>query len=168
MKTIHLLFLLAAIGALRAPLGGAQAPPASMAPPQLSSRFKQVRERIDELFRNRSETPAPPDPRTNPFRSPGSFASRPSSVLPDTPGVPLPQVSGSDLTRLQESVATLKVSGTFEKDGRLYLVINAKPYKNNDVITTQVRGEPVYLRVRQISGRGVTLTLDEAEITLKF
>jgi hypothetical protein len=76
--------------------------------------------------------------------------------------------SATDLARLQEAVATLKVSGTFEKDGRLYLVINAKPYKDNDVIQTQVQGEPVYMRVRQVSRRSVTVVLNEAEMTLKF
>ena len=53
-------------------------------------------------------------------------------------------------------------------DGRSYLVINAKPYKENDVIQSQVQGESVYLRIRQITRDSVTLLLNEAETTLKF
>jgi hypothetical protein len=115
--------------------------------------------------------PPPPDPRYNPFRPPGvaiqSAPVLPASVEPAL-GEPVPVASATDLARLQGAVATLKVSGTFEKDGRLYLVINAKPYKDNDVIQTQVQGEPVYMRVRQVSRRSVTVVLNEAEMTLKF
>jgi hypothetical protein len=31
-----------------------------------------------------------------------------------------------------------------------------------------VQGEPVYMRVRQVSRRSVTVVLNEAEMTLKF
>jgi len=141
------------------------------APVPLSPRFKQVRERISALYQNRNETPPPPDPRYNPFRPPG-VAIQAAPVLPASAepaaGEPVLVASATDLARLQEAVATLKVSGTFEKDGRLYLVINAKPYKDNDVIQTQVQGEPVYMRVRQVSRRSVTVVLNEAEMTLKF
>jgi hypothetical protein len=84
------------------------------------------------------------------------------------PAVAEPSEASSDLTRLQESVATLKVGGTLERDGKLYLLINGKQYKDNDVIPTQVRGESVYLRVRSISRRGMTVALNDAEMTLRF
>jgi hypothetical protein len=147
---------------------GAKLPPV----PVVSPRFKQVRERIDALFSNRNETPAPPDPRHNPFRSPGTVIEARPVAAPEpassTPSEPLPVASATDLARLQAAVATLKVSGTFEKDGRLFLVINAKPYKDNDVLQTQIQGEPVYMRVRQVSRHSVTVVLNEAEMTLKF
>lgn len=144
--------------------------PGTPAPPPLSPRFKQVRERISGLYQNRNETPPPPDPRYNPFRPPGMAipVPVPSAGVEPVAGEPVLVASATDLARLQEAVATLKVSGTFEKDGRLYLVINAKPYKDNDVIQTQVQGEPVYMRVRQVSRRSVTVVLNDAEMTLKF
>ena len=128
-------------------LGGEPVSPEKAPSPPLSPRFKQVRERIDALFQNRNETPPPPNPRLNPFRPPGlpAIDPEPAQFSADL-GLsltPAPVIPASDLARLQEGVATLKVSGTFDKDGLLYLVINAKPYKNNDVIQTQVQGEPV-------------------------
>ena len=176
MNRASFLILLAVLRLGASPLAAAEPVPKAIpgtpaAPPPLSPRFKQVRERIGALYQNRSETPPPPDPRYNPFRPPGvaiqSAPVLPASVEPAL-GEPVPVASATDLARLQEAVATLKVSGTFEKDGRLYLVINAKPYKDNDVNQTQVQGEPVYMRVRQVSRRSVTVVLNEAEMTLKF
>jgi hypothetical protein len=173
MKPFRCITLLIAATLAVATLGAGEPPaPAKPPAPPLSPRFKQVRERIDALFQNRNETPAPPDARMNPFRPPGLPVEAPDSTVV-AGGVALPEslvprVPPTDIARLQEGVATLKVSGTFEKDGRLYLVINAKPYKDNDVIQTQVQGEPVYMRVRQISARSVTVVLNEAEMTLKF
>jgi hypothetical protein len=167
-----LLFLSAGAGML--PAADAPSTPAGAKPPPgpvLSPRFKQVRERIDALFSNRNDTPATPDPRQNPFRSPGTvIESRPvpAPTEPNAPSEPLPVASATDLARLQAAVATLKVSGTFEKDGRLFLVINAKPYKDNDVLQTQIQGEPVYMRVRQVTRHSVTVVLNDAEMTLKF
>ena len=173
MKTSRIIgSLLFATLAVMPVLGGEPASAEKAPAPPLSPRFKQVRERIDVLFQNRNETPPPPNPRLNPFRPPGLPVSNPdpAQLSPDL-GLsltPAPVIPASDLARLQEGVATLKVSGTFEKDGRLYLVINAKPYKNNDVIQTQVQGEPVYMRVREISRRSVTVALNDAEMTLRF
>lgn len=168
-----LFLLLAATGPLPAAEPAATAAAKLPPVPPLSPRFKQVRERIDALFSNRNETPAPPDARANPFRSPGAViearpVTAPEPTSSTTPNEPLPVASATDLARLQAAVATLKVSGTFEKDGRLFLVINAKPYKDNDVLQTQIQGEPVYMRVRQVSRHSVTVVLNEAEMTLKF
>ena len=55
-----------------------------------------------------------------------------------------------------------------QRGGDLYLMINGKPYKDNEVVQAQVQGETIYLRLRQISRRGVTVVLNEAEMTLKF
>lgn len=150
-------------------------PPASkaMSTPPLSPRFRQVRERIDALFRHRNETPPPPDPRLNPFRPAGAVpaAATTASGGRDSAaaGDQLPAPPSSDLALLQQAVATLKVSGVVEIPGRgAHLVINAKPYKVGEVIQTKVQGESVFLRVRNISRNSVTLGLNVAEMTLKF
>ncbi len=173
MKHHGLLFFVLVLGAgsLRAADAPAAAAEGKLPPaPVISPRFKQVRERIDALFSNRNDTPAAPDLRFNPFRSPGAVVEPRPTVAPESSAAsePLPVASATDLARLQQAVATLKVSGTFEKDSRLFLVINAKPYKDNDVLQTQVQGEPVYMRVRQVSRHSVTVVLNEAEMTLKF
>jgi hypothetical protein len=69
---------------------------------------------------------------------------------------------------LQQAVATLKVSGVIEIEGRAHLVINARPYKQGEVVQTYVGGDAVYLRIRDISNRSVTLVLNDTEMTLKF
>jgi hypothetical protein len=146
----------------------AKAPKPSV-PKPIAPRFKQVRDRIDALFGHRNETPPAPDLRTNPFRVPGAPVPA-ASVASREEGAPAPTAPAAveDLSLLQESAATLRVSGVFEIGGRSHLVINARPYKEGDVVQTQVKGEAVYLRVREISKRSVTLELNEAELTLKF
>lgn len=146
----------------------AAAEPAAKAPTRAGTpvppRFKQVRDRIDALFRHRNEPPPPLGPETNPFRLPGSTlpASTPrgESAAAET--------RGPELITLQQAAATLRISGTFELNGQAHLVINARPYKAGDVIPAPVGGETVYLRVRDISRRSVTLALNEAELTLSF
>ena len=144
------------------------ATPAGKAPP-LSPRFRQVRDRIDALFQHRNAALPPLDPRLDPFRPPGAAPE----ILPlksidsGAAGAPVAAPS-SDVKLLQESVATLKVSGIFEIGGKQHLVINSRPYKEGDVIQTQVRGTAVYLRVRQISRNSLVLVLNQAETTLKF
>ena len=165
MKTLRLLLLAAGLAGSAALLGAVDAAtktPKPSVPNPFAPRFKQVRDRIDSLFHHRNETPPPPDARTNPFRVPGSAAP----AAPRADGTAPEAVS--NLTRLQESVSTLRVSGVFEIAGRSHLVINARPYKEGDVVQTQVQGEAVYLRIREISRRSVTLELGDAEMTLKF
>ncbi len=138
--------------------------PKSSVPNPLAPRFKQVREKIDTLFQHRNAPPAPIDIRTNPFRMPGS-----APVAPATPGEkPVVTDASTDLAILQQSAATLKISGVLEIGGQSHLVINARPYKQGDVFQTQVRGDAVYLRIQDISRRSVTFALNEAEMTLKF
>ena len=138
------------------------------APPPLSPRFQQVRDRIDALFRHRSETPPAPDPRKNPFRpagaapvalaAPGSAAS---SQLP-------PVEPNTDAQLLQQGAATLKVAGTIQIGGLAHLIINQVPYKEGEIINTRVRGQPVYLRLKNISRYSYTLSLNAAELSVKY
>ena len=68
----------------------------------------------------------------------------------------MPKRAVDDVTLLQQSLATLKVSGPFEKNGNSYLVINAKPYKEKDVIQTQVQVKPstcAFARLRETVSR---------------
>jgi hypothetical protein len=133
----------------------------------LAPRFKTVRERIDALFAHRRETPPPPDPKHNPFRLPGALVGNPAVAAAARDSSPEASPD-TDAALLRQAAATLKISGTFEVGGRSHLVINGRPYKQGDVIQTQLRGDPVYLRVRTIADRTVTLGLNTAELALKF
>ena len=171
MNTIRLFALLGVL-ALPVALGAAAAPPKApkpSVPNPLAPRFAQVRERIDALYQHRNAAPPPLDPRENPFRLQGPAPAAPGALVAAGRGVgPTAPVSLNALGMLQQAVATLKISGVFEIAGRSHLVINARPYKEGDVLQAQVQNEPVYLRVKEISKRSVTLVLNEAEMTLKY
>jgi hypothetical protein len=199
MKSNRSLSLLCLLGGLIVPVAGPAAVPVAAAPGQAPApaaskapapaagkapaspylaRFQQVDQKIASLFAHRNETPPPPNPRHNPFRTPGSAQAAPPRVGESgANGKPPAKVDASDagaaatgsLDLLQQGAATLKISGaSFEIGGVSYLLINDKPYKAGDVVKTQVRGEAVLLRVKEFGKRSVTLALDEAEMTLKF
>jgi hypothetical protein len=153
------------LAALAAPVRAADPPPPPKpaAPNAFVARFEQVRDRIDALFRRRGEAPPPSDPRFNPFRLPGA-----AETAAPAAGGPAPVAAGTPQTLLQQAAATLKVSGVFEISGKSHLVINGRPYRQGDVVQAQVQGETVYLRVKDIAKRSVTLALNDAELTLKF
>lgn len=150
-------------------------PPLSKTPPPpvpLSPRFQQIRDRIGALFNTRNAPPPPPDPLANPFRAPGAG---PAVLLPAADGtMPEPVVVNDDLARLQQAVATLRVRGTVQRGRLLQLVITSAPgkegtYKEGDIINVVLPpGDPVHVRVRQISAHSVTLTVNEAEMVLRF
>lgn len=138
----------------------------------LTPRFQQVRDRIDALFRHRNATPEAPDLRFDPFRPAGAAPASPASALAGSEAgasaLPVGDAKAADLALLQQGAATLKVNGIFEFGGRQHLVVNSRPYKQGDVIQTQVQGQTVYLRVKQIARGSLSLALNEAEMTLKF
>lgn len=170
MKTLRRIFVLVTVLPLALLPGAepARKAPKTSVPNPFAPRFKQVRDRIDDLYRHRNEPPSPPDARSNPFRTPGVPIAGPVASAPRPDEASLTPDAASNLSLLQQSVATLRVSGVFEVGGRSHLVINKRSYKEGDVVQTQVQGEPVYLRIREISKRSVTLELNEAEMTLKF
>ena len=183
MKTYRLASSVTALLALGAgefraanePAAGAK-PPAPVAagksapPNPLTVRFKQVQERIAALYQHRNAAPLPPDPRFNPFRTPGTAPVMPQKGEGGEPvkGEVPDRMPSSNLALLQQGAATLKLGGTLEIGGSARLVINARTYKEGDVVQTQVRGEAIYLRIKEIAGRSVTLSLNDAEMTLKF
>jgi hypothetical protein len=133
--------------------------------PPLSPRFQQVRNRIDALFSNRLSPPPPLDPRHNPFRAAGAFAA--AAVVPgDARTAASTEPPAADLSVLQQAVATLKVGGRFVSAGREHRMVNARLYKEGDVIPTQLQGQPVYLRVKALNQKSLTLSLGESELTL--
>jgi hypothetical protein len=168
-------------GKMKAPVAGT-APVATAKtfvppPPPLSPRFQQVRDRINQLFEHRSEGPVKIDPRKNPFRPTGaivaSSASAGANAIPAvTAGVPAepaaPSAGTADLTLLKQAAATLKVAGTIQLNGRDHLIINQVPYKEGDVISARVKGQPAYLRVKNISRYSYTLSLNDAELSVKY
>jgi hypothetical protein len=166
MKRTAQLFLAIAATLFASGLALAATPPTSKspdskpaAPPPLSPRFIQVRERINTLFQHRNEVPPPPDLRANPFRPAGAAV---------VPGATSPTLPSNDLSLLQQAIATLKVSGTVERDEQSYVVVNNRTYKKGDVVPARAEGEMVYLRVGDITRNTLTLTLNSAELTLKF
>jgi hypothetical protein len=162
---------------------------AVMAPPPLSPRFQQVRDRIAGLFAHRNETPPNFDPRKSPFRAAGATPAAAAAATPATPlvsplsqGVPAPSRSAAapaveappvtppstELALLQQAVANLKVAGTIQIGGVAHLVINQVPYKEGDVLSAKAKGQPVYLRVKNISRYSYTLSINDVELSVKY
>ncbi len=172
MKTLRPLLgamLLATVALARADV----ATPATPAPkpPPLSPRFQQVRNRIDDLFKQRVAPPAPVDPKHNPFRAAGPFVEAP--VIGGEPRAAgamttTSEPQGADLTVLQQAVATLKVGGRFVSSGKEHRMVNARLYKEGDVIPTQLQNQTVYLRVKTLTQKSLTLQLNESEMTLSL
>ncbi len=134
--------------------------------PALGPRFKQTRERIADLFQNRNGTYPVPDPRQNPFRT-GTDPVGEST--PTATAVPAAALSpDSDAAILRQGIATIKVGGWLVNRGVPYVTINQRSYKEGDVILVRVQAKAVYLRVKGITQNTVTLTLNEAELTLRF
>ena len=42
------------------------------------------------------------------------------------------------------------------------------PYKEGDVISTKVKGQPVFVRVKHISRYSYTLSLNTTELSVKY
>lgn len=131
--------------------------------PPLSPRFQQVRDRIAALLKHRSETPPAFDPRKNPFRPAGAAPVEPTASTP-----PPPVTTGTDYQLLQAAAATLKVSGTIQLGGVGHLIINQSPYKEGDVLHARLKGQVVLIRVKHISRYSYTLSLNHAELSVKY
>lgn len=141
--------------------------------PPLSPRFQQVRDRTKALYQHRGETPPKFDPRNNPFRASSAapvaaVASVGAGGAPVAAATAAPAVASGDLALLKQAAATLKVAGTIQLGGVAHLIINQVPYKEGDVISARVKGEPAYLRVKNISRYSYTLSLNEAELSVKY
>lgn len=140
-------------------------------PPPLSPRFQQVRDRIDALLGHRSETPPAFDPRKNPFRPAGAAPVEPTAVARSGAAAtapPPPVTTGTDYQLLQAAAATLKVSGTIQLGGIGHLIINQSPYKEGDVLNARLKGQIVPIRVKHISRYSYTLSLNDAELSVKY
>ena len=149
------------------------APPKLTAvPPPLSPRFQQVRDRIAALLGHRNDAPPVADPRKNPFRPAGAAPAEPvKGRPPGAPAVnaaPKPVTSGTDYQMLQAAATTLKVSGTIQINGLGHLIINQVPYKEGDILKARVNGNPVFVRVKHISRYSYTLSLNNAELSVKY
>ena len=138
--------------------------------PALQPRFQQVRDKIDALLRNRSESLPELDPKKNPFRTAGSgaVAKTPSRGSGVAEKAGPPPASASDLAILQQAAATLKVAGSITIGGVNHLSINQVPYKEGDVINVRLKGQIAFVRVKNISRYSYTLSLNGAELSVKY
>lgn len=135
----------------------------ALAPIDLS-RLKRINDRIDYLYKARSEPPAPINIRHNPFR----IGAEP---LPADPrGLPADEspLTATDEELLLRAAATLRITGVLETGGRMRVAINTVNYSEGDVIQVRLPGGPVFLRVTTITSRSVTLRLNEASHTLQL
>lgn len=154
---------------------GSPAPAKGPAPLPMAGRFKQVQDRIAALYQHRNEPPPPPSPITNPFRNPGALMLRTDNPVNSDPNAAKKTALAegetaplTDAELLERGAETLRISGIFEVGEKVFVVINARPFKPGDVVQSFVRGEAVFLRIKEIGKRTVTFTLNKAETTVTF
>jgi len=147
--------------AIAAPRAAAEAPQLD---PSSNPRFIQSRTRIDALFHYRNAPLPPLDPHQNPFR----LTNDSGAATIGSPAAALPQglAPDSDEGMLQLGAATLKIGGLVVREGSAQIGINGGLYKEGDVIPARVRGTLVYFRIRHITNDSVTISLNDAELTL--
>jgi hypothetical protein len=147
---------------------GAQVTSAAASAP-LSPRFQLIRDRIGALFDHRTEASPEFDAKRNPFRPAGAAPVAPVARPNSRPPESLPPAE-ADLALLKQIAATLKIAGTIEIQGRPHLSINQVLYKVGDVINARAsaKGPPVFIRLKQITRYGYTLSYNGAELTVKF
>ncbi len=156
---ISLFLLLLAAAVLRVAAEQTQLDPSS------NPRFIQSRTRIDALFHYRNSPQPVPDPRQNPFRlanDTGASVTPGGATAAVAPGV----APDSDEGMLQLGASTLKLGGYVVKEGSAQIGINSGLYKEGDVIPARVRGALVYFRIRHITPDSVTISLNDAELTI--
>jgi hypothetical protein len=142
-------------------LGSLAAQPVTV--PMLGPRFKQTRERAEVLFGRRNGAYPRPDAGVNLFQSPAETVRS-----PDTPE---PGPVGSDEMLLSEAVAVLKRGGggtVLAPNGSMLLSVAGKSHGEGDSISVPLRTGTIDLRIIRISGKNVTLRLNQSEAVLRF
>jgi len=167
----HLLFLLAASGALASPGAATKAP-------TTSDRLKQ---RIEILLQHRMRPDALPVILPNPFEvvSGGAVAGRPDG--PDPGATDNAEVAkaltgkladelppGSSSEALARCVAKLRIGGTVTLKGQLQIIINDYPRKEGDTVVLDRNNAMTYLQVVKVAPGALTLRLNEATQTIRF
>lgn len=131
--------------------------------PTLGPRYKQTRDRVEEMFRYRNGKAPELDPKVNLFR-----ISSHNTEAPDIPVQTKQEPAAPDEVILKLAIATLK-AGTVIKDGRAYLVVDGvRRYEEGDFVTATVRGKPVRLLVKRVGQNTATLAYNSAETVAKF
>jgi hypothetical protein len=143
-------------------------PAAAQAPrtePRKSDPFDRTVDRINALLAHRLAPPAFEPARFNPFLTGPLAGSTPR--LPDGGGTE-PPPADSDDTVLRQLAPTLRITGSFSREDRNYVVIDGTPRREGDMIILRHRGATVNIRIRTIDGNRIVLGLNAAEFTLRF
>lgn len=170
-----------AVLALAAGLRAADAPPAKVAPAApggaslaalppspLTTKMKQVRSTLDEVFKVREPGSPMPDLRQNPFQIPGAPTDSAQAQTGTAGGRSGPQAPETEAGRLRRLVSSLSF-GLIERAGQPVMVsLNSSAYKEGDVlrVTDLVNNTQVLLRIRKIAGKSVTFGLGNSEFTV--
>ena len=185
----HLLrrsFLLAPgllLAAVFFPAAGAGAVPVPAAA-KAATHSQHLRERIDALFKRRLKPEPLPVTLPNPFLvvSGGINGKRPDGTESDPAtgddrdahvGAPDPKPAeetppASDTEALAHYMATLKIGGALQLNGRPQLIINQSPRKEGDLIFLDNKDSMIYLRVIRITPFELTLGFKEVEQTVRL
>jgi hypothetical protein len=143
-------------------LGAAAGPLPAATPAPAAPFYQETNDRIEDLFRYRTNPPKPPGPQDNPFRI--GDASLAGGHQPAGPA----SSATSDEDRLRDAAGGLVFGGLLEAGGVQVLVINKASYREGGILTVRQSGGLLYLRLVSITSNSVTLGLNEARLTLHF
>ncbi|MEN9663475.1 MAG: hypothetical protein RL324_2424 [Verrucomicrobiota bacterium] len=168
-----------AVLVLAAGLCAADAPPPAKAAPGISSlatlppsplttKLKQVRTTLDEVFKVRDPSSPLPDLRQNPFQIPGVPASTAQAQSGNAGGRAGPQAPETEAARLARIASSLSF-GFVEKNGLAPMItMGSSSYKEGEVYraTDPATNAQYLLRIKKIAGKSVTFGLGNSEFTV--
>lgn len=139
--------------------------PAAIAAPKIVDRFVRTKAHIDALLDHRVKPEPLPAVPPNPFQLAGATTAATNggeATVPDVPPVgETPPLTG-DVETLARYVATLKLGGLIELNGRVQLMLNQVPRKEGDLIVVHEKDDVVYLQVIRLTPRELTLGYKDA------
>lgn len=167
--------------ALAAGLRAAETPPAkatpalpaisslaALPPSPLTTKMKQVRTTLDEVFKIRDSSSPVPDLRQNPFQIPGVPANTAQAQTGNAGGRAGPQAPETEAGRLGRLAGSLSF-GFLEKSGSAPMItIGSGSYKEGDMyrVTDPATNVQFLLRIKKIAGKSVTFGLGNSEFTV--
>ncbi len=163
MKSPRLFFLLC----LPAALCAATSPPVKTSAPD---RYAILRQRIDALFKIRTDPPPFPVDSPNPFHLS-------TDVAPGTADTPKPLAHArvdlgrplTDAELLPRLAAGLRLGGVIELgDTKPRVLINQRTYREGDIISIVYDKQSLKLLVKALDTERLTLALNDAELAIRL
>jgi hypothetical protein len=129
-----------------------------------ATSFRQIRVKIEALFRGRDAAPVLPPDVVNPFSRPEERALSANSRA----GGSGPRPTLSDRGLLERIAPAIQVRGIVEAGGHPSIIINRKLFDEGDSLTVLYGEITVEIVIKRITEDTFTLGYKDAELTLRL